>query len=302
MSIIKRISLKIFLTISILLSFLAILLITISVLLTSKPQTGLLIIDKLFIDSYEISSEFIQIDNLFTTPSIFAKDISISSDTQQIKIEEIAVKFDLFNLILNKNLFFNRFHLFGYEAINLRDSDDLKSNDYEYSLISGHDLEIKTNQLNLISSKFSIESLGGNNSIQLNNGNINDINFSKLDVLINKNNKIFYKGTHNLFAEDLDKLGIIKKADYKYADLKTNISSRGFIDPSNSLQNKAFYKIDIFDSNLTFNSGYLVSAINSRLYSDLNGGLYGSFSSSLPLQDAIQDINGSVLDIRNKCL
>ena len=54
MSIIKRISLKIFLTISIFLSFIAILLITISVLLTSKPQTGLLIVDKLFIDSYEI--------------------------------------------------------------------------------------------------------------------------------------------------------------------------------------------------------------------------------------------------------
>ena len=109
MSIIKRISLKIFLTISIFLSFIAILLITISVLLTSKPQTGLLIIDKLFIDSYEISSEFIQIDNLFTIPSIFAKNISISSDAQQIKIEEIAVKFDLFNLILNKNLFLRDF-------------------------------------------------------------------------------------------------------------------------------------------------------------------------------------------------
>ena len=302
MSIIKRISLKIFLTISILLSFIAILLITISVLLTTKPQTGLLIIDKLFIDSYQVSTEFIQIDNLFTTPGIFAKNITISSDAQQIKIDEIAVKIDLFNLILNKNLFFRRFHLVGYEAINLRDSDDLKSNDYEYSLISGHDLKIKTNQLNLISSKFSIESLGGNNSIQLNNGNINNINFSKLDVLINKNNKIFYKGAHNLFSEDLDKLGIIKKTDFKYADIKTNILSRGLIDPSDPLKNKTFYKIDIFNSNLTFNSGYLVSAINSSLYSDLNGGLYGSFSSSLPLQDVIQDINGSVSYMRNKGL
>ena len=302
MSIIKRISLKIFLTISILLSFITILLITISVLLTSKPQTGLSIIDKLFIDSYEISSEFIQIDNLLTTPSIFAKNVSISSDAQQIKIEEIAVQFDLFNLILNKNLFFKRFHLVGYEATNLGESDDLKSNDYEYSLINGHDLKIKTNQLNLISSKFSIEHLGGNNSIQLNNGNINDINFSTLDVLINKNNKIFYKGTHNLFAEDLNKLGIIKSSDFKHADIKTSILSRGSIDPSDPIKNKTFYKIDIFNSNLTFNSGYLVSDINSSLYTDLNGGLYGSFSSSLPLQDAIQDINGSVLYIRNKGL
>ena len=73
MSIIKRMSLKIFLTISIFLSFIAILLITISVLLTSKPQTGLLIVDKLFIDSYEISSEFIQIDSLFTPQAFLQK-------------------------------------------------------------------------------------------------------------------------------------------------------------------------------------------------------------------------------------
>jgi hypothetical protein len=49
MSIIKRVSLKIFITISILLSLIAILLITISALLTTKPQTGLLIIDKVFL-------------------------------------------------------------------------------------------------------------------------------------------------------------------------------------------------------------------------------------------------------------
>jgi hypothetical protein len=147
MSIIKRVSLKIFIIISILLSLIAILLITISALLTTKPQTGLLIIDKVFFDSYEVSSEFIQIDNLFTTPSIFAKNISISSDVQQIKIEEIAIKFDLFNLILNKNLFFKRFHLVGYEAINLRDSDDQELNKYEYALIYGHDLKIKFNQI-----------------------------------------------------------------------------------------------------------------------------------------------------------
>ena len=182
------------------------------------------------------------------------------------------------------------------------DTDFFSNNYLESANNLMNDLKIKTNQLNLISSKFSIESLGGNNSIQLNNGNINDINFSKLDVLINKNNKIFYKGTHNLFAEDLDKLGIIKSSDFKYADIKTSILSRGSIDPSDPVKNKTFYKIDIFNSNLTFNSGYLVSAINSSLYSDLNGGLYGSFSSSLPLQDAIQDINGSVLYIRNKGL
>jgi len=120
--------------------------------------------------------------------------------------------------------------------------------------------------------------------------------------LINKNNKIFYKGKHNLFAEDLDKLGIIKSSDFKYADIKTSILSRGSIDPSDPVKNKTFYKIDIFNSNLTFNSGYLVSAINSSLYSDFDGSLFGSFSSSLPLQDVIQDINGSVLYARNKGL
>ena len=55
----------------------------------------------------------------------------------------------------------------------------------------------------------------------------------------------------NLFAEDLDKLGIIKNSDFKYADIKTSISSRGSIDPSDPVKNKTFYNIDIFNSNLT---------------------------------------------------
>lgn len=263
-------------------------------LLTFKPQTAILLVDKLLIHKYEISIEHIELNNIISNPNIYAKNILISSENRDIEIDKLDIKFNLFRLF-SKSLYFEKLHLQGYEVTNHIIGKTSKSNNFNPYFIYGNDLNINTNTINLISSEFYLKSFNDNQSIKLINGIVNNISYSRLNILINNKNNILYSGVHNLSTDDLENLGIINKSNFQSINIKSNILSRGKIDTSDKSKNTSFYKINIYNSNITFDSGYVVSNIESNLFSGLNNDLYGVFSSSLPLQDVIQDISGSVL-------
>jgi len=262
--------------------------------LTIKPHATILLVDKLLIDKYEISIEHIELNNIISNPNIYAKNILISSENRDIEIDELDIEFNLFRLF-NKSLYFEKLHLQGFEVTNYILEKTSKSNKLNPFFMYGNDLNIKTNTINLISSEFYLKSFNDNQSIKLIDGTVNNISYSQLNIFMNNKNNIHYSGVHNLFTDDLERLGIINKSDFKSIDIKSNILSRGKINTSDKSKNRSFYKINIYNSSITFDSGYVVSNIESNLFSGLDNELYGVFSSSLPLQDVIQDISGSVL-------
>lgn len=86
-------------------------------LLTTNPKAGIGLIDKLFINQYEISFEDIKLTNLLTYPNITASNLSISDKNQDININNLDIIFSLYSLILDKDLFLKKLHIDGYTAI-----------------------------------------------------------------------------------------------------------------------------------------------------------------------------------------
>ena len=292
---IRRLSKKLFIAISSIITLILVFFFLMLFLLTTNPKAGIGLIDKLFINQYEISFEDIKLTNLLTYPNITASNLSISDKNQDININNLDIIFSLYSLILDKDLFLKKLHIDGYTAIDKKIIKSKKTKLNGRFSLSGEDLNIKSTQLTLRASNFSINSDTDNYSIKLKSGQLDNVSFLELDLLLNNKKEIYYSGIHKLFTDDLDQLKIINKSSFKFSDIKTNVISKGKIDIGNDKNNKGFFKIDIYDSNITFNSGYMVGSINASLYSNIDKGLYGRFTASLPLQDVIQDINGNIL-------
>ena len=278
------------------LSLFLILFITILILITSYPKYGVALIDKIFIHSYELSFQDIQFKNIFSNPRIKASGIEISNHKETIEIEDFELSFKLLDFFLEDQLVFNKIYIEGYKTQKKNvSSEEIKNQTKKTNIFNGNNLSIKTNAFNLLASNYYFRSYANQSSIRLINGEINNIPFKNLDLLIDDSGDIFYSGKHDFYENNLDDLGIIKASSFKVADIKAFIESRGYVNAKDSSKNKSIYKVKLYKSNLTFNSGYSVSNIGSLLYADYKNNLYGNFSASLPLQDVIQDINGNVL-------
>ena len=299
MLLLKAVLKKASLTVASLISLFLFLILTIIILLTSYPKHGITLIDKLFIHSYELSFQEIQLKSIFSNPYIKASGIEIINDTQIIEIQDFELSFKLLDFVLEDRFILNRLHLNGYKVTkNNTDTSEAKNNT-NTNILNGSDLLINTNALKLSASSYYFRSNQNKSSIVLVNGIINKVPFKDLNLLIEANGDIFYSGNHDLDASNLDDLGIIKMSSFKVAEINAYIESRGYVSISKPSKNTSTYKIKLSNTNLTFNSGYSVSNINSLLYSDFQNNLFGKFTSSLPLQDVIQDISGNVTYQKN---
>ena len=279
MLLLKAVLKKASLTVASLISLFLFLILTIIILLTSYPKHGITVIDKLFIHSYELSFQEIQLKNIFSNPYIKASGIEITNDTQIIEIQDFELSFKLLDFVLEDRFILNRLHINGYKVTeNNTDTSKVKNNT-NTNILNGSDLLINTNALKLSASSYYLRSNQNKSSIVLVNGIINKVPFKYLNLLIEANGDIFYSGNHDLDASNLDDLGIIKMSSFKVAEINANIESRGYVSISKPSENISTYKIKLSNTNLTFNSGYSVSNINSLLYSDFQNNLFGKFTS-----------------------
>ena len=299
MLLLKAVLKKVSLIVASLISLFLFLILTIIILLTSYPKHGIAVIDKLFIHSYELSFQEIQLKSIFSNPYIKASGIEITNDMQIIEIQDFELSFKLLDFVLEERFILNRLHINGFKATkNNTDTYEAKNNK-NANILNGNDLLINTNALKLSASSYYLRSNQNKSSIVLVDGIVNKVPFKDLNLLIEANGDIFYSGNHDFDASNLDDLGIIKMSSFKVAEINAYIESRGYVSTSKPSKNTSTYKIKLSNTNLTFNSGYSVSNINSLLYSDFQNNLFGKFTSSLPLQDVIQDISGNVTYQKN---
>ena len=80
MLLLKAVLKKVSLIVASLISLFLFLILTIIILLTSYPKHGIAVIDKLFIHSYELSFQEIQLKSIFSNPYIKASGIEITND------------------------------------------------------------------------------------------------------------------------------------------------------------------------------------------------------------------------------
>ena len=290
---------KISIIIASLLSLFLFLVLIIIILLTSYPKHGIAVIDKLFIHSYELSFQDIQLKSIFSNPYIKASGIEITNDAQIIEIQDFELSFKLLDFVLEERFILNKLHINGYQLTKNNTNTSETRNNTNANILNGNDLLINTNALKLSASSYYLRSNLNKSSIVLVDGVINKVPFKDLNLLIEANGDIFYSGSHDLDASNLDDLGIIKMSSFKVAAINAYIESRGYVSTNKPSKNTSTYKIKLSNTNLTFNSGYSVSNINSLLYADFQNNLFGRFTSSLPLQDVIQDISGNVTYQKN---
>jgi hypothetical protein len=198
MLLLKAVLKKVSLIVASLISLFLFLILTIIILLTSYPKHGIAVIDKLFIHSYELSFQEIQLKSIFSNPYIKASGIEITNDMQIIEIQDFELSFKLLDFVLEERFILNRLHINGFKATkNNTDTYEAKNNK-NANILNGNDLLINTNALKLSASSYYLRSNQNKSSIVLVDGIINKVPFKDLNLLIEANGDIFYSGNHDL--------------------------------------------------------------------------------------------------------
>ena len=148
---------KISIIIASLLSLFLFLVLIIIILLTSYPKHGIAVIDKLFIHSYELSFQDIQLKSIFSNPYIKASGIEITNDAQIIEIQDFELSFKLLDFVLEERFILNKLHINGYQITKNNTNTSETRNNTNANILNGNDLLINTNALKLSAASYTLD-------------------------------------------------------------------------------------------------------------------------------------------------
>ena len=252
-----------------------------------RPESIFYIANKTIANNYSFEYSEINSKVSFLNPNISIDNILIRDQDNKIVLQgdKILVSIDL---IKSFSLGFINLTELKIDNFNfLQDSSSNQNTDFKIYI---KNLNIKSNNYDFASLNSRILSQSGELSIDVENGEFNNMSFKSLNIFNKLNeNKYYYSIYFNLDEQILDENNLIDFSSFSDYKIDLSVYSSGFYE-SNLTSWVAVNKYIFRDSVLKTQSGYLFENINAVLYENSRKEVTGIFDAKIPNQN----INGSI--------